>query len=167
MKVIQIVGYKNSGKTTFAKELITYLSTRGITVGSLKNHGHGGLPIGIEDTDSEQHRAAGSTIAGVIGEGRLQLSHAKRWEIDDILLVYEKLGTELLIIEGFKLLPFFKIVLLKNVDDIQLIEMLDNIKGVIKSNEIEIENFDGAIFQYDDTGKAAEWIFHCFEKGML
>ncbi|WP_010098682.1 molybdopterin-guanine dinucleotide biosynthesis protein B [Ornithinibacillus scapharcae] len=167
MKVFQIVGYKNSGKTTFTKELITYLSARGIVVGSLKNHGHGGLPIGIEDSDSEQHRAAGSAIAGVIGDGMLQLSHATHWKVDDIFLVYEKLGTDILIVEGFKRLPFPKIVLLRKEEESPLLVQLENIKGVMKPKEVNVNSFSGAIFHDEDRKKAIEWIYNSFQEGII
>lgn len=167
MKVLQIVGYKNSGKTTFAKELITYLSTRGVKVGSLKNHGHGGVPLGIEETDSELHRTAGSTIAGVIGEGLLQLSHANHWKVDDMLLIYEMLGTEFLVMEGFKHLSFPKIVLLRKEEDKQLLEKLTNIQGVISSKEIEGENICRATFHYEDRERAIKWIYNSTEKWLF
>ena len=72
MDIIQIVGYKNSGKTALANEFISYLRNKGFLVGSLKHHGHGGTPAGIYNKDSESHRRNGAVVSGVKGEGMLQ-----------------------------------------------------------------------------------------------
>ena len=42
--VFQIVGFKNSGKTTLIKNLIHLLTDQQIEVAVLKHHGHGGIP---------------------------------------------------------------------------------------------------------------------------
>jgi molybdopterin-guanine dinucleotide biosynthesis adapter protein len=166
MKVLQIVGFKNSGKTTISKEVIRYFSNKRIRIGSLKNHGHGGLPIGIENTDSEQHRNAGATIAGVIGEDVFQLSHGSVWEISDMLEIYKQLRIELLLIEGFKELAFPKLVLLRNQDDLTLLTSLKNIIGIIKSNDLLIEDIDIPVFDTENPGVICQWVYHHYLEGM-
>jgi len=131
MRIIQIVGYKNSGKTTLARHLIETFATKGIRVASLKHHGHGGEPSGIPHTDSEQHRAAGAFISGVTGEHILQLSSQGHWELSQILPFYQHLGTEILVVEGFKNENYPKIVLLKNKNEQHLLKSLTNILAVM------------------------------------
>ncbi|QQK74745.1 molybdopterin-guanine dinucleotide biosynthesis protein MobB [Salicibibacter cibarius] len=41
-RVLQVVGYKNSGKTTLMEELVKAFSAREMHVAALKHHGHGG-----------------------------------------------------------------------------------------------------------------------------
>ncbi|WP_051359313.1 molybdopterin-guanine dinucleotide biosynthesis protein B [Paucisalibacillus globulus] len=166
MKVLQIVGFKNSGKTTISKEVIHYFSRKGVQVGSLKNHGHGGIPAGIESTDSEQHRDAGSTVAGVLGENVFQLTHGSKWEISDMLEIYKKLSIELLVMEGFKELDFPKLVLLRNQDDLSLLTSLKNIIGIIKSNDLHIEDFDIPVFDNDNPEVICQWVYHHYLEGM-
>lgn len=131
MKIIQIVGYKNSGKTTLASHLIETFTTKGIRVASLKHHGHGGEPAGISNTDSEQHRTSGSFVSGVTGEHILQLANQGRWELSQILPFYQRLGAEVLVVEGFKNENYPKIVLLKNKNDQHLLKSLTNILAVM------------------------------------
>ena len=59
MNVIGIVGWKNSGKTTLAAALIRELSSRGLTVNSIK-HAHHGVDVDQPGTDSYKHRDAGA-----------------------------------------------------------------------------------------------------------
>lgn len=40
--ILQVVGYQNSGKTSFVSELTKQLSSAGRRVGVIKHHGHGG-----------------------------------------------------------------------------------------------------------------------------
>ena len=52
--ILQVVGYQNSGKTSFVSELTARLSATGLRVGVIKHHGHGGT-FDLPMTDS--HRA--------------------------------------------------------------------------------------------------------------
>ncbi|MEN2767393.1 molybdopterin-guanine dinucleotide biosynthesis protein B [Ornithinibacillus xuwenensis] len=162
MKVLQVVGYKNSGKTTLTKEIITYYSKKGWKVGTIKNHGHGGIPIGLHDTDSEQHRRAGSKIAGVIGENILQLSQ-EEWEVETIISIYELLGIELLVLEGFKRLEYPKLILIKDRKEIQLLTSLSNIIALISKTEKELVGLQLPVFDNKDI----EQICNCISMHIL
>ena len=43
--IIQIVGYKNSGKTTLMAHAVSFLKEKGFTVATIKHHGHLGNDI--------------------------------------------------------------------------------------------------------------------------
>lgn len=136
MLLIQVVGYKNSGKTTLASRLIKLYADKGIRVASLKHHGHGGVPIGIEDTDSEKHRQAGAVLSGVEGGGVFQLATKQPLDVDKMIAFYELFDIEVVVIEGYKKLNFDKIVLIRNEDDLHLLK-LSNIKAVVTSIPIK------------------------------
>ncbi|MBN6206199.1 molybdopterin-guanine dinucleotide biosynthesis protein B [Ralstonia pickettii] len=136
MKIIQIVGFKNSGKTTLATKMIKKLTEDGYNVGTLKHHGHGGMPIGITDTDSEKHRQAGAVFSGVEGDGLLQLSAAS-WDMKKILAIYRIMHIDVLIIEGFKQEPFPKIVLIQRKEEMVLLDHVENIKAIVSSLPLE------------------------------
>lgn len=61
-RVLQIMGKKNSGKTTLMNNLIRNLTARGFRVGSLKHSPHP-HPVDKEGSDSFQHRRSGATPA--------------------------------------------------------------------------------------------------------
>lgn len=160
MEIIQLVGYQNSGKTTFAKSLITYLTNKGIRVASLKHHGHGGIPEGIKDKDSEQHRQAGAMIAGVKGEGIFQMSQQEDWDVEKMIAIYKHFNPDVLILEGFKKHAFKKIVLIKKQEDIRLLKQLENIQAVISSFRIDNSLHPYPIFLATNIEEVNEWILH-------
>ncbi|MCT2535890.1 molybdopterin-guanine dinucleotide biosynthesis protein B [Aquibacillus koreensis] len=155
---IQIVGYKNSGKTTFSCQLIAALKERKIQVASLKHHGHGGVPLGFENTDSEKHLAAGAVVSGVEGAGVLQLSLSQSiWDIEKILTFYQLMEVELVVIEGFKQQHFGKVVLIREEEDLDLLKQLSNVVAVVSMVAIE-QSEQYQVFETSDA--AINWIMH-------
>jgi molybdopterin-guanine dinucleotide biosynthesis protein B len=151
MEIIQITGYKNSGKTTFAEMLLTSLSNQDIHVASLKHHGHGGPPAGFENTDSEKHRRAGAFLAGVEGDGVFQLTANQPWCFSEMAAIYEMLGVEVLVVEGFKYESFPKIVMLANPEDVRLLYELNDIQAVVSAIELDAEDFPYPIYRREEA----------------
>ena len=97
--IIQVIGYKNSGKTTLICDLIEKSKELGLNSATIKHHGHGGKPDVKENTDSYLHKKAGAVMAGVEGDGELLLSITQSiWKLRDILRFYELLNTKRLVI---------------------------------------------------------------------
>ena len=71
--IFQIVGYQNSGKTTFVNRLLSHFKNRGIKTVTIKHHGHGGKPTIVKEKDSSSHIVSGATASSVEGGGRLLL----------------------------------------------------------------------------------------------
>lgn len=167
MQIIQIVGYKNSGKTTLAESLINFLSKKGVRVASLKHHGHGGIPLGIETTDSDKHEQAGALIAGVNGENMLQLSQQQGWEVEQMLAIYEILNVDVLVIEGFKQLDYNKIVLIRNEEDLHLLSQLTNIQAVMTALQLPQTSHLYPMFKREEMTAFYGWFdsFLQMEKG--
>lgn len=128
--IYQVVGYKNTGKTTLMEKLIQYFSDLGVNVGTLKHHGHGGPLKTVEGTDSFRHSQSGSHISAVQGENELQLSTNFQMELAELIEMYTFFNIELLLIEGYKYADYPKIVLLRNEEDIHLLDELTNIKAI-------------------------------------
>ncbi|MBW8350953.1 molybdopterin-guanine dinucleotide biosynthesis protein B [Bacillus sp. IITD106] len=138
-KVFQIVGYKNSGKTTLMEKLIESGNERGLRVGSIKHHGHGGpLDSSYVNNDSRRHNLAGSIVSSVAGDGTLLIEAAKNnWKLDEIIHVYHHFDLDLILVEGYKQSPYPKAVLIRNEKDLALLDHLTNIKVVISLIPIE------------------------------
>jgi molybdopterin-guanine dinucleotide biosynthesis protein B len=157
MKVIQVVGYKRSGKTTIAKTLIQLLSEKGKRVASLKHHGHGGIPLGIKETDSEKHRHAGALIAGVEGEGVVQLTNEAGWDTEKMLAIYKLFHIENVVVEGFKTADYDKIVLIRDEGDIHLLEQVTNIQAVLTSVPLKQTLYPYPIFKHEEMEVFHDW----------
>ncbi|WP_156291650.1 molybdopterin-guanine dinucleotide biosynthesis protein B [Oceanobacillus salinisoli] len=155
MNIIQIVGYKNSGKTTLAAQFIDLLSRKGLRVASLKHHGHGGVPLGIKDTDSEKHKRAGALVSGVEGDGVLQLSQ-QAWNMEQIIAIYELLQTDVLVVEGYKNYPFPKIVLINREMDLDLLDKVKNIKAIISTLPLVKSRYPYPVFNQSEISRLWE-----------
>ncbi|WP_233005193.1 molybdopterin-guanine dinucleotide biosynthesis protein B [Exiguobacterium aurantiacum] len=110
--ILQVVGYQNSGKTSFVSELTTRLSAMGLRVGVIKHHGHGGsfdLPM----TDSHRHSLAGAVLSSVIGEDGTLIE----WQAVDtfeLLLNWYEAHVDIVLIEGYKRKDYPKVVLVRD-----------------------------------------------------
>ncbi|MGN8645282.1 molybdopterin-guanine dinucleotide biosynthesis protein B [Gracilibacillus sp. HCP3S3_G5_1] len=134
MFVVQVVGYKNSGKTTFMTQWINYLTEKGYQVATVKHHGHGGEPDQLKGTDSYQHFEAGAKLSTVVGDSQLIMTADKRkFSLKALLLLYQSIDIDIVLIEGYKQIPLPKIVLLKK-DDHLLLESVENVKYVYQDN---------------------------------
>ncbi len=67
---INIVGEKNSGKTTLIQSLISELKNSGYTVGTVKHTSHD-HEFDVAGTDSWKHRQAGSQATVIISPSKL------------------------------------------------------------------------------------------------
>ena len=156
--VIQVVGFKNSGKTSLVCKMIEWATQSGISVSSCKHHGHGGKPDVVEGTDSSFHQRAGAKISGVEGDGMLQLSISKPdWQLDDILSIYSYMKTELIILEGYKKERYPKIVLLRDQGDLQRLWEIENVLAVIAPFPIEEQKETISYFSHDEMKEIEEW----------
>lgn len=153
MQICQITGYKNSGKTTLMNELIHYFSETGISVGSLKHHGHGGEPDLGKQTDSKQHLESGAVISGVQGETISQFTLNKEMDLDELVQLYSNYPIDLLLVEGFKQAAYPKIILVKSWDDLPLVDELTHVLAVGSSDSELLKELDVPVF---DMGRIRE-----------
>ena len=139
MKVFGIVGWKNSGKTFFAQQIISTLSSLNLKVASIK-HAHHDFDIDKPNTDSYLHRKAGSQ--------QIIVSSSKRWaKITELKQSKEKTLYELInelnisdivIVEGFKNEKHSKIEIINNNSEpsTYLFPHLNNVIGIVSDSKI-------------------------------
>jgi molybdopterin-guanine dinucleotide biosynthesis adapter protein len=159
MFIFQVVGFKNSGKTTLVSKLIKHFSEKGMKIASLKHHGHGGQPSELTNTDSFKHRQAGAVLAGVEGSGLLQLSiQQPSWDMGQIMKFYHMMNNDVLVIEGFKQEDFFKIVIVRKEDDLALLNQLSNIQAVFSSLDLSSQELDIPVFKIEEFDRLSKWL---------
>lgn len=160
--VLQIVGYQNSGKTTLVTKIIEALTAKGVRVGTIKHHGHGGFPDIFEgDKDTAKHRLAGAQVTAVEGAGMMQIHalNSHGWTLHDMLSFYKNLPIDIILIEGFKNENFPKIVLLCSEEDERLLEQMENIQAVIYwYKPCKITKMGIPTFQINDEMNYLKWI---------
>ena len=108
MKIIQIVGSSNSGKTTFIKNLIPELKKKG-TVAVIKHLGDHIYNI-EEGKDTTVFFDAGADMSVGI-DSHKAVAAIRKNTLDDVLGMLLDQGMDFAIIEGFKQRSFPKIVI--------------------------------------------------------
>lgn len=116
MKVISVVGYKKSGKTSVVSALVRNLSGFG-TVGTIKHMGEQSL--NPAETDTGRHFDAGAdTVIGITGTeetGTEVVSFSRDLNLEDALDLLCDQGLDFAVVEGFKESNLPKIA----IDDLQ------------------------------------------------
>ncbi|SDN18558.1 molybdopterin-guanine dinucleotide biosynthesis protein B [Alkalicoccus daliensis] len=103
MRVFQVVGWSNSGKTTLTAELITFFSAQGVKVSTIKHHGKAEvLHLDRGETDTAKHRKAGAVSSMLTSKGEQQWNIEQPLSLEMMIQMHLLLGTELLLIEGYK-----------------------------------------------------------------
>ena len=137
MKIVGIVGWKNSGKTYFASKIISKLKIKNYRVASIK-HAHHEFDIDHKDTDSYIHREAGSSQVIVSSSKRwakiTELNNSKEQTLNDLLNQLSEI--DIVIVEGFKNDNHPKIEIIKKRNDDYLFNKISNIKAVISEEKI-------------------------------
>ncbi|SDN14370.1 molybdopterin-guanine dinucleotide biosynthesis protein B [Bacillus sp. OK048] len=130
--IYQVVGYQNSGKTTFLLKLIQVLKKVELKIVTIKHHGHGGCPDVSKQKDSSKHLDAGAAASLVEGEGRIVLqAEDSDWNLDEQIRLMVFFQPDIILIEGHKKQPYPKLLILRNEDDLLLLNNVNNITAVI------------------------------------
>ncbi|WP_226576903.1 molybdopterin-guanine dinucleotide biosynthesis protein B [Halobacillus litoralis] len=141
--VFQIVGYKNSGKTSLLSDLIAYAADRGEKVAAIKHHSHHEpLKVMHHETDSYRLHESGAFITGVDSPRRfqLELTHEEDFPLHELISIYQHFTPDLIAVEGYKQEPYPKAVIIKREEDLPLLDELSNIKFVISWDEALTED---------------------------
>lgn len=109
MKVVGIIGWSGSGKTTFLVELLTQLRAEGVSVSTIK-HAHHGFDMDRPGKDSFRHREAGAHEVLVTSGTRWALLHetvGPEPGLDELLKRLDPV--DLVLVEGYKSHAFPKL----------------------------------------------------------
>jgi molybdopterin-guanine dinucleotide biosynthesis protein B len=123
-RIIGVVGWKGSGKTTVVESLVRSLSAKGLVVGTVK-HAHEEVLLDPGAKDSAKHLQAGARVAVAVGDGLVVLGQSTGEDLDAAAARYLSLCGAI-VAEGFKHADIPKIVVLDGKDDI-----LDEIENVV------------------------------------
>lgn len=140
MKTLQVVGYKNSGKTTLLARWVRLLKAEGLSVSVLKHHGHGGRPaLPDSQTDTMQFWEKGADLTIVAGGGAVQLLWNEEAAFDQLKSLAAIGNPDVLFVEGYKSQSGEKVVLLRETEDWASLSALLNIRLVVGCPELQLE----------------------------
>ncbi|XID96121.1 molybdopterin-guanine dinucleotide biosynthesis protein B [Paenibacillaceae bacterium WGS1546] len=135
---MQVVGYKNAGKTTLACELVRALAAEGRKVGTLKRDAHDCEPE-PEGADTRRHREAGAAASALASSSRTSWVLERPTPLEELVSGMEARGIEHLIIEGFKTAAYPKIALLRDEGDADLLRLANVVATATRLPLPEIE----------------------------
>ena len=127
MKIVSVVGKKNSGKTSLTTKIIKELTKRDYNVASIK-HSHHTMEMDKENTDTWRHKQAGANV--VVGIGTTTFFNVKKdMDLERLLFLIKHLDDiDYVIIEGFKKYNYPKIITSADVKDEYTIAEVDSFK---------------------------------------
>ncbi len=100
-KIMGLVGYSNSGKTTVISNLTRIFSQQGLRVASVKHASHG-YQIDIPGKDSYQHFQAGAARVVLIGPDSMTI-HQRLTTIPPLQEILQEMrDIDIILVEGFK-----------------------------------------------------------------
>ena len=159
MKIIGVVGWKNSGKTTLIEKLINEFNHRSLTVSTIK-HSHHNFSVDKRGTDSFRHFNAGTKETILASEKKWikfsrQLSNSK---LNLPYLLKQITPVDIVIVEGFKDSNHIKVEVVDSLSDRKpLYETDRTIRGLI-INQQKIQKLSLPQFERDDVQKICDFI---------
>lgn len=102
-RILGIVGWKNSGKTTLVEALVREMTARGLRISTVK-HAHHAFDIDVPGKDSYRHREAGAHEVIVASRQGWALMHELRNAAEPPLdeLIAKLALCDLVLVEGLK-----------------------------------------------------------------
>ena len=159
MKIIGVVGWKNTGKTTLIEKLIKEFNLRNLTVSTIKNSHHN-VSLDRQGTDSFRHFNAG-TIETILASDTKWIKFSKTTSQHKTSLDYlikQMTPVDIVIIEGFKVSGHRKVEVVNNISERKpLYETDKTICGLI-FNKYKIQNTNLPQFERDDIQEICNFI---------
>lgn len=119
LPVLLIVAPSGTGKTTLIEQLLVGLIQRGYRVGVFK-HGHHAPDMDRVGKDTYRYRQAGATAIGYMTQDQWFYFRHQETEVDVLAeMVRLSAGHDLILVEGYKSLPFPKILVHRTAVDFE------------------------------------------------
>jgi molybdopterin synthase catalytic subunit len=133
MKIISIVGYKKTGKTTLVGQLVKALKKHG-SVGTIKHlHEH---DINAQDTDTWKHAQAGADVVVAVTPNELvKFSHNN--DLESALDELANSGMDFAVIEGWKDSKLSKVAL-GDLEASEIVKRLDTFESADIDDLVDI-----------------------------
>lgn len=138
--ILQIVGYKNTGKTTLMMHTVQFLKSQGFNIATIKHHGHDMDDITLQgdDVDHMKHFQAGADQSIIQGTSYQQsVTRKYRQSLDEIINESVTIETNFILVEGFKEANFDKVLVYRDKSELNVLEHLTNIQYRINLDEVD------------------------------
>jgi molybdopterin-guanine dinucleotide biosynthesis protein B len=157
MKIYGVTGWKNAGKTGLMERLVAEITSRGLSVSTIK-HAHHSFDVDHPGKDSHRHRVAGAHEVLLASKNRIALMQELRdHEEPELAHLLTRLSpVDLVLIEGYKRDRHPKIEAHRAVTGQPLIAPGDDtIRAVASDVPLKL---DRPVFGLDDTIALADFV---------
>lgn len=164
--IIQIVGYKNSGKTTLLTNILTFFKAKyHYQVATIKHDAHS-FQMDKKGTDTWKHRQAGADFSLIQSSEEIGITMKSHTEktLDQLVHEITCFGSyDLLLVEGFKKESYPKIVLIRHQNDFNLISEVNHKLAIIfqHASDLKILQEEGQhvpLFLQSDEEAILHWV---------
>ncbi|WP_411342518.1 molybdopterin-guanine dinucleotide biosynthesis protein B [Paenibacillus sp. WLX1005] len=138
--VIQIVGYKNAGKTTLITSLLSLWAAAGKRVAVIKHDAHN-FQMDHEGTDTFAHTEAGAAAVAITSPSRTAILYGQSTPLDELIHQLAQTGKppyDLIIVEGFKMESYPKVVIVADEAGLELVEQVTALHWIYARLQPEI-----------------------------
>ena len=164
MKIIGVVGWKDTGKTTLIEKMIKEFNLRNLTVSTIK-HSHHNVSLDRQGTDSFRHFNAGAKET-ILASDTKWIKFSKtisKHETSLDYLIKQIIPVDIVIVEGFKVSGHRKVEVVNNISEKKpLYETDKTICGLI-FNQHRIGNTVLPQFERDNIEKICDFILKTLE----
>ncbi|MEI3607027.1 molybdopterin-guanine dinucleotide biosynthesis protein B [Pseudogracilibacillus sp. SE30717A] len=156
VKMLHVIGFKNSGKTTLINRWIRLLKANKYAVSVIKHHGHGAkLDVPDEEKDSMQYLSNGADVSLVAGGGFTQHMINRTAKFSELKQLANWNQPDVVLVEGYKEELGEKVVLIRDNKDWQ---ELKNSKGIVLVVGLDGECTYSQIESRDKTEELDDWL---------
>ena len=157
MKIIGVVGWKNTGKTTLIEKLIKEFSERNLSISNIKNSNHN-FSVDQQGTDSFRHFNAGAKETILASDKKWIKFSRQICESNLSDLIKQIIPVDIVLVEGFKLSEHKKVEVVNVASKkIPLYKTDQTICGLI-FNQHKIQNTVLPQFNRDDIQEICDFI---------
>lgn len=157
--ICQIVGYKNTGKTTLLTSILSILKAGGHRVAVIKHDAHG-FEMDHPGTDTYKHREAGAESIAIVSASRTAVLEERAAGLYELIGRFD--AYDCILIEGFKEAPFPKLVMIKEAGDTGLLDRLPCVAGAVcwpgMKEQVQQQIAGLMVYGTEEVEHAARWI---------
>ncbi|MDA7429885.1 molybdopterin-guanine dinucleotide biosynthesis protein B [Primorskyibacter aestuariivivens] len=158
MEIFGVIGWKNSGKTHLVERLVSNITSRGISVSTIK-HAHHSFDFSTTDEQGRDLRFEGAHEVVFTSAARWSIVRERPDDEEDLLqdMVARLDPVDLVIVEGYKMESHPKIEAFRGENKKALIAATDNrVEGV--ASDAPLEGLSIPVFDLNDTDNIADFI---------
>lgn len=155
-RVMQLVGFSDSGKTTLLTKLIPLLQGEGLRVGVIKHDGGHDFELDQPGKDTWRYREAGASLVAISSQTKTAIIEQQPLPLEQLVERMAQAGADLVLVEGFKQAGYPKLLLVRKQEDRELLDTLANVAAIVSWGELEHAALP--VFPLDDAEAIASFI---------